>query len=52
MFSRDDLLQLIRDNVHHPATARELAQLLRDYPSNAQLHLQRWLGARHELLKV
>jgi ATP-dependent DNA helicase RecG len=34
-------------------TARNLApQLLRDYPANAQLHLQRWLGTRHELLKV
>ena len=29
MLSRDDLLRLITDNVHHPATARELAQLLR-----------------------
>jgi ribonuclease R len=29
MSSRDDLVKLIRDNVHHPATARELAQLLR-----------------------
>ena len=29
MHTRDDLLQLIRDKVHHPATARDLAQLLR-----------------------
>src|SRR5215203_4045152 len=29
MYSRDDVLSLIRDKVHHPATARELAQLLR-----------------------
>ena len=29
MFSRDDILRLIQDQVHHPATARELAQFLR-----------------------
>ena len=29
MFSGDELLTLIRDKVHHPATARELMQLLR-----------------------
>ena len=29
MYSRDDILTLIREKVHHPATARELAQLLR-----------------------
>ena len=29
MLSRDDILSLIKGNVHHPATARELAQLLR-----------------------
>ncbi|MBF8300972.1 MAG: ribonuclease, partial [Acidobacteria bacterium] len=29
MNSRDDILRLIKDNVHHPATARELAQVLR-----------------------
>ena len=29
MLSRDDLLRLITDRVHHPATARELAQILR-----------------------
>ena len=29
MLSRDDVLGLIRDRVHHPATARELTQLLR-----------------------
>jgi len=33
--------------------ARALApQLLRDHPANAELHLQRWLGGRQELLKV
>jgi ATP-dependent DNA helicase RecG len=33
--------------------ARALApQLLRDYPANAELHLERWLGGRQELLKV
>ena len=29
MHSRDDILRLIKDNVHHPATARDLAQILR-----------------------
>jgi len=29
MFARDEVLRLIREKVHHPATARELAQLLR-----------------------
>src|ERR1051325_7550610 len=29
MYSREDLLNIIRSTVHHPATARELAQLLR-----------------------
>ena len=29
MYSRDDILRLIKDKVHHPASARELAQLLR-----------------------
>jgi ribonuclease R len=29
MLTRDELLQLIRDNVHHPATARDLAHALR-----------------------
>ena len=29
MHSRDDILNLIRDKVHHPANARELAHLLR-----------------------
>jgi len=33
--------------------ARNLApQLLRDHPASAELHLQRWLGGRQELLKV
>jgi ribonuclease R len=29
MPSRDDILKLIKDKVHHPATARDLAQILR-----------------------
>jgi ribonuclease R len=29
MYGRDDILRLIREKVHHPAAARELAQLLR-----------------------
>ena len=29
MFSNDDLLRVIKDTVHHPATARELARILR-----------------------
>jgi ribonuclease R len=29
MLTRDDLLKLIRDKVHHPATARDLSQTLR-----------------------
>jgi ribonuclease R len=29
MFARDELLRLIKEKVHHPATARELAQLLK-----------------------
>ena len=29
MFARDELLRLIKSKVHHPATARELAQLLK-----------------------
>ena len=34
-------------------SARALApQLLRDYQANAELHLERWLGGRQELLKV
>ena len=33
--------------------ARNLApQLLREHPANAELHLERWLGGRQELLKV
>ncbi len=29
MQTRDDILKLIRDKVHHPATARDLSQTLR-----------------------
>jgi ATP-dependent DNA helicase RecG len=33
--------------------ARNLApQLLREHPANAELHLERWLGGRQELLKA
>ncbi len=32
--------------------ARNLAPQLRDHPASAELHLQRWLGGRQELLKV
>jgi ATP-dependent DNA helicase RecG len=33
--------------------ARSLApQLLHEHPANAELHMQRWLGGRQELLKV
>ena len=33
--------------------ARNLAaQLLREHPASAQLHLQRWLGGRQALLEV
>ena len=33
--------------------ARDVAErLLRDDPASAQAHLARWLGGRHELLKV
>src|SRR5215210_2966178 len=43
MYSRDDVLALIRDKVHHPATARELSQLLRvprDERNNFKRHLK------------
>ena len=43
MYSRDDVLSLIKDNVHHPATARELAQLLRvprEERTNFKRHLK------------
>ena len=42
MLSRDDILGLIRDRVHHPATARELAQLL-CMPREERVRLKRQL---------
>ena len=44
MFSRDDILGLIKDKVHHPATARELAQLLR-VPREERTNFKRQLKA-------
>ena len=44
MPAREDLLQLIRDNVHHPATARELAQLLK-IPREERASFKRQLKA-------
>jgi ribonuclease R len=40
--SRDDILRLIKDKVHHPASARELAQLLR-IPREERNNLKRQL---------
>ena len=42
MPSRDDVLRLIRDKVHHPATARELAQILR-VPREERISFKRQL---------
>ena len=44
MHSRDDILRLIRDTVHHPATAKELSQLLR-VPREARVGFKRQLKA-------
>ncbi len=44
MIGRDELLRLIRTNVHHPATARELAQILR-VPREERTNLKRQLKA-------
>jgi ribonuclease R len=44
MPARDDLLHLIRDKVHHPATARELAQLLK-VPREERASFKRQLKA-------
>ncbi len=44
MLSRDDILGLIRDNIHHPATARDLAQALR-VPREERLAFKRQLKA-------
>ena len=42
--TRDDLLRLIRDRVHHPATAREMAQTLR-IPREERVGFKRQLKA-------
>ena len=47
MYSRDDILHLIRTNVHHPATARELAQILR-VPREERVGFKRQLKALTE----
>jgi ribonuclease R len=44
MHSRDDILRFITDNVHHPATARELAQSLR-VPREERVAFKRQLKA-------
>jgi len=44
MYSRDDILRLIKDKVHHPASARELAQLLR-VPREERNNFKRQLTA-------
>src|SRR4030095_1414890 len=44
MISRDEVLTLIRTKVHHPATARELAQILR-VPREERVSFKRQLKA-------
>jgi ribonuclease R len=54
MSSPDDLLQTIRDHVHHPATARELARLLR-VPREDRKSFSRQIKAladRGELVRI
>src|SRR5262245_22690984 len=54
MSSPDDLLRTIRDHVHHPATARELARLLR-VPREDRKSFSRQLKAladRGELVRI
>jgi ribonuclease R len=54
MFAREDLLRLIREKVPHPATARELAQLLR-VPSEERTAFKRQirtLAASGDLLQI
>jgi ribonuclease R len=54
MFSRDHVLTLMRERVHHPATARELLQLLkvpREERPSFKRHL-RTLVASGELIQV
>ena len=54
MFQRDDLLRLIREKVHHPATSRELAQLLRVPPDERTAFKRqiRALAASGDLLQI
>jgi ribonuclease R len=54
MFARDELLRLIREKVHHPATARELAKLL-GVPSEDRSAFKRqirMLAASGDLLQI
>src|SRR5687767_8512311 len=54
MHSSDDILRLIRDKVHHPATSRELAQLLR-VPREERVNFKRQLKTlvtNGELLQI
>lgn len=54
MLSRDDVLQLMRDRVHHPAGARELVQLLkvpREERATFKRHLKA-LVADGELIQI
>ena len=54
MFARDELLRLIREHVHHPATARELAQVLRVPPEDRTAFKRqlRTLAANGDLLQI
>src|SRR5215213_8502337 len=54
MFARDELLRLIREHAHHPATARELAQLLRVPPEDRTAFKRqiRTLAASGDLLQI
>ena len=54
MYSREDILRLMTEQVHHPATARELAQLLR-VPREERASFKRQLKAlvaEGELLQI
>src|SRR5688572_22596317 len=54
MYSRENILSLIREKVHHPATSRELAQLLR-VPREERNNFKRQLKtlvADGELLQI
>ena len=54
MYSSDDILSLIRDKVHHPATSRELAQLL-NVPREERTNFKRQLKtlvSNGELLQI